>query len=179
MKEGLYFKMNKHFLPLTIVALITLNFITKSPSPTLSPPSSGNVIDIGSGLLAFSRFQNIKSKDEKAPLILVFHGRGGSYKSDLQKVIPSNIKARIFFMQGHIKNPNGGYLFFTPRLADDNEIVSKAIEKEGKIIINGLNYLKFTYPHNKIIAFGFSQGAAVALYLGSLGLVDEVIAFSG
>jgi predicted esterase len=133
-------------------------------------------IDLENGLVGYPRIQ-IEDRNQLAPLVIVLHGRG-SDQTGLQKVIPKNIPARIIFLRGQIDGKPGRY-FFNARLAGpENELV-KDLEKAGLILDEAINKLTQIYPTNKIILFGFSQGAALSLYIGSVGIVDSVIAFSG
>lgn len=164
-------------LPLILTSVVLGVSLFLTPAPLSSNQNAAKIIDLGNGLKALPRFQNIKN-NEKAPLVIVLHGREGSEKG-LLDIIPKNISARIFFLRGQIKHSDGGYLFFKPRLKEDSSIVSPAIEESATVIIKGLNKLLLTYPTSKVIVFGFSQGATISLYLGSIGISDISIAFSG
>lgn len=143
-----------------------INPIVKSPSK----------IDLGNGLIGYPRIQ-IEDRKQLAPLVIVLHGRG-SDQTGLQKVIPKNIPARIIFLRGQIDGKPGRY-FFDARLAGSEDELKNDLEKAGLILDEAINKLTQIYPTNKIILFGFSQGAALSLYMGSIGAVDKVIAFSG
>lgn len=143
-----------------------INPIVKSPSK----------IDLGNGLLGYPRIQ-IEDRKQLAPLVIVLHGRG-SDQTGLQKVIPKNIPARVIFLRGQIDGKPGRY-FFNARLAGPEKELKSDLESAGLILDEAINKLTQIYPTNKIILFGFSQGAALSLYMGSIGVVDKVIAFSG
>lgn len=142
-------------------------------APIIKSPTK---IDLGNGLYGYPRIQ-IKDRGQIAPLVIVLHGRG-SDQTGLQKVIPKNIPARIIFLRGQIDGKPGRY-FFTARLAGPENELKFALENTGLILDEAITKLTQIYPTNKVILFGFSQGAALSLYMGSIGAVDSVIAFSG
>lgn len=133
-------------------------------------------IELNDNLSAFPRIQ-INENGQKAPMIIVLHGRN-SNESALQEFIPKDLSARIFFMRGQIPT-NSGNLFYLNRLKDDPEIVGPQIKDAGKILDRGIKILLKKYPTNKLIILGFSQGAGLALYMGSIGKADSVISLAG
>lgn len=138
--------------------------------------SSPTEINLENNLLAFPRIQ-INDIGQKAPMIIVLHGRN-SNELQLQKVIPKDLPARVFFIRGQIPTKSGN-LYYLNRLKDNPEIVGPQIKESGKILDNGIEILLNKYPTNKLIILGFSQGAGLALYMGSIGKADSVISLSG
>jgi predicted esterase len=145
------------------------------PAPAPVPPNQQTIEQLPGGVLAFPRIQ---TDAETAPLIIVMHGRGGDEKA-MQSMIPTDLPARVFFLRGGLKNPEGGYLFFEPRLADPDAKVAPAIRAAGAQLVEGLRQLQAKYPTSRVFAVGFSQGAALAEYLGANGAVDGVYSHAG
>lgn len=169
--------------PLVILggAVAFMLFLGQSNDPKQSNtlPPNYNEIDLGNGLIGFPRIQ-IEEKGQKAPLMIVIHGRASNEKQ-LQDVVPKDLKARVIFLRGQIPgevNPKGRF-FFLPRLKDAEDKVGPAIQEAGKIVDNGIKKLLSIYPTSKVIILGFSQGGAMSLYLGSLGKYNTAIGFSG
>lgn len=138
--------------------------------------SSPLEIKLNDNLIAFPRIQ-INDTGQEAPMIIVLHGRNSS-ELFLQKYILETIPARIFFMRGQIPTDLGN-LFYLNRLRDDPTIVGPQIKQAGKILDKAIKTLLEKYPTNKLIIMGFSQGAGLALYMGSIGKADSIIALSG
>jgi predicted esterase len=137
---------------------------------------SPNKIDLGNNLFGYPRIQ-IEDRNQKAPLIIVLHGRG-SDETGLQKIIPKDIPARVIFLRGQIDGKPGRY-FFNARLAGPKEDLKNDLEEAGVILDEAIKKLTQIYPTSKVILFGFSQGAALSLYMGALGSANDIIAFSG
>lgn len=133
-------------------------------------------IKLNNNLVAFPRIQ-INDTGQKAPMIIVLHGRNGDELS-LQKYIPKNLPARVFFIRGQIPTDSGN-LFYLNRLKDDPNIVGPQIKAAGKILNTGIETLLKKYPTNKLIIFGFSQGAGLALHMGSVSKADSIISLAG
>lgn len=159
-------------LLLLISGLGVAYFLTVSSALT----TSLSKINLDNGLVGYPRIQ-LKNPNQIAPLIIVLHGRGSDEKG-LQNVISKDIPARIIFLRGQIAGETGRY-FFMPRLAGPEKDLKTGLEQAGSILKQGIQKLMQIYPTNKVILFGFSQGAALALHLGSIGAVNDVIAFSG
>lgn len=162
-----------NYLILLSIGLGISYFIKDKSKPVMKSPKK---IDLGNGLFGYPRIQ-IEDHGQPAPLVLVLHGRG-SDETGLQKVIPKDIPARVIFLRGQIDGKPGRY-FFTPRLGGPEKELKEALEESGLIIEEAIEKLLKIYPTNEVTLFGFSQGAALSLYLGSTGKVDKVIAFSG
>lgn len=152
---------------------LLLNNKSNSPSKKLISPTQ---IDLGNNLIAFPRIQ-INDFGQKAPMIIVLHGRNSSELA-LQDFISKDLSARVFFIRGQIPTKSGN-LYYLNRLKDNPEIVGPQIKEAGKILDNGIEILLNKYPTNKLIILGFSQGAGLALYMGSVGKADSVISLSG
>lgn len=133
-------------------------------------------IELNDNLSAFPRIQ-ITDSGQKAPMIIVLHGRN-SNELALQEFIPKDLPARIFFMRGQIPT-NTGNLFYLNRLKDDPEIVGPQIKAAGKILDRAIDTLLKKYPTSKLIILEFSQGAGLALYMGSIGKADSIISLAG
>lgn len=173
-----------NILPLLIggVALVYLIGSSKSSTPTKSSADVGKIppvvecIDLGNNLLVFPRIQVAEDFGQELPMIVVLHGRNGNEKQ-LANVIPKDLKARVFFLRANTKNN----LFFIPRLKDKEEILAPALEKSGKDVLEGIDVLLGIYPTNRLILFGFSQGASLVLRLSEykFNIPTYVMAFSG
>lgn len=165
--------------PLFLLSIGLAATIILAPAQTSSKQSVelGKLISFSSGLKALPRFQNV-SADQKAPLVIVLHGRGG-YERALLNTIPTNFSARVFFLRGQIKNPAGGYLFYNRRLKENSPELAEELIDSSTDVMSAINYLVNEYPTSKVIIFGFSQGAAISLYLGSIGESTASIGFSG
>jgi predicted esterase len=148
-------------------------FLAQGYNSSIISPSK---INLENNLYGYPRIQ-MKDVGQKAPLIIVLHGRGGNEKA-LQNVIPKNLPARIIFLRGQINEKTGNY-FFKSRVAGPENKLKEDLENSGLILDEAITKLTQIYPTNKVILFGFSQGAALSLYMGSIGAVDNVIAFSG
>ncbi len=168
--------------PLFLLSIGLAATLILTPSITSTKVSSSSVkyeklITFSSGIKALPRFQNV-TPQQKVPMVIVLHGRGG-VETALTNTIPTNFSARVFFLRGNIKNPAGGYLFYNRRLKENSEELSEEIIEASTNVLNVINQLILTYPTSKIVIFGFSQGAAISLYLGSIGEVNSAIGFSG
>lgn len=137
-----------------------LLFKPTKPTPKISP--SPNQIELPNGLLAFPKIQ-INDKGQKAPLVIVLHGRNASEKQ-LTYAIPEDLPARIMFLRANLPKR----VFFVPRLIDDPDKVKPAIEAAGKTLGDGINKLLKLYPTNKVIILGYSQGGELAEYMATL-----------
>lgn len=169
--------------PLFLLSLGLGAALLLTPSAVSSKQSAPDKVEIAplisfsSGLKALPRFQNVSS-DQKAPLVIVLHGRGG-YEKALLSTIPTNFSARVFFLRGQLKNPAGGYLFYNRRLKENSPELAEEIIDASTDVMSAINYLVNEYPTSKVIIFGFSQGAAISLYIGSIGESSSSIGFSG
>lgn len=146
---------------------------TKIYNPPVGPINLGGPTNYP--LFGFPRI-NFKDQGQKIPLVIVLHGRNASEKQ-LTYAIPEDLKARIIFLRANLpKN-----VFFEPRLIEDPEIVAPAIKAAGITLANGINKLLKIYPTNKIILFGYSQGAELAEYMATLNWTIPlcVASFSG
>lgn len=135
----------------------------------------GAAIDLGNGLKAYQRGASI---DGPAPLIVVMHGRGGD-ETALLAAMPDLPGVRVFFLRGQLPGKDGGRVFYEARLTDPDNVVAPLLVKGGDQVAQGLRQLQKQYPTTQVGAVGFSQGAAVALYLATLGAVDWVYSHAG
>ena len=166
--------MNYLIIPILLTSFLFLNSKqsnnTKLSSTEKIPPK---VIDLGNQISAFPRIQ-IKDFGQKAPMVVVIPGRNAS-EIQLQSTIPSDLKARVFFLRS--EKPKR--LFFEPRLKYEEEIVAPALKEAGKEVEEGIAKLLKLYPTNNLIVFGFSAGSALALTYGLTGKANTVMGFSG
>lgn len=149
----------------------------QKPNKPAQEPSEGlaSFVELPAGGRGVVRSQ---TQEEGAPLVLVFHGRNAD-ETQLMDAVPTDIAARIVFLRGHLPDPQGGRLFFGPRLTDPETKLVPALRDAGNIAAQWIRALQQKYQPARVVALGFSQGAALALQLAALGAVDGVVAFSG
>lgn len=137
----------------------------------------GSAIELAGGQQGFLRETDVQAQTQ-APMVLVFHGRGGDQTALLDKV-PDLPGARVIFMRGGLPNKDGGRNFYDAKLTDPDAVVSQSLAAAGQATAASLQILLKKYPTTKIAAIGFSQGAAVALQLAVIGAVDWAFSQSG
>lgn len=152
-----------------IIGGLSLYFLTQKKSNSIN-----KIIPEKIEFEDFIVFPKMQNKTSNAPLLICLHGRGGSEES-LKYAIPKDFNGKIMFIRSN--KPNR--LFYIPRLKENNENLAKEITKAGDELYTVIKKLKNEFGSKKVIVFGFSQGASLALYLASKGLVDKVLAFSG